>query len=191
MLGALAAVAPRGRARRLVRHPARVEPAGADPRSSGSPAPASSCRRSRRSAGGGRCRPCSCPSGGACRAGLAARLRGVAGVRDRRRRPIVHAAARRPRTGACSPDADGAASVGHGWASAALTPFVLVARPRAAPSGRGRASPASSPRRGSVRLGDRVRDRDRDRARRASPSSGIATRLDGRRLTREAPRLLP
>ena len=113
---------------------ARLEPAGADSRSSGSSAAA--VRRPGQA--DARVRAATSTSALSERRRLPAasppELRGVPGVATRRRRPLVRRAACIDGRGRVLAGRSGVSTVGHGWASAALTPFALASghAPRAA-----------------------------------------------------------
>ena len=179
---------PGRRARRLLRDPARLQPAGADSASSGSQPPRSSYRPTRRSARAANVSVLAVRAAAAAGRRSRARLQTAAGD-PRRPSPTArsaHAGHRRAR--ACArAGATESAAVGHGWESAALTPFALASghAPRSAGEivvdARACAARFPSARRPPSR-------RDRHVASRASPSpASPAARTLRHRLTREAP----
>ncbi len=185
MLGAFAAVCPGRHARGVLRHPARVQPAGADPRRAAR-------RRRRRRAGRSDLRRQRQRPPVRAEAAAGQRRRAPAGGTGRPssdRRPVVsapgHRRARAPpagtgRNGRCRPRL----VQRRGSPLSCSRADARLARPRRS------SSPPTSPRAASIHVGDRIRIATAT-TRASFTVAGIAATRPGHRLTREAPDLLP
>ena len=122
-----------------------------------------------------------CPSGDGSPAALADRLRTLPGVTSGDRRPIVLRSRSSIADGRAADRApSGAPPVGHGWDSAALTPFALTSGHAPARQRGSRARRAISRARGSIELGDHVQIVTAADRRATSRVVGIAQPPSGR-----------